>query len=194
MADAFVSTTKNSFIDVFAYSIKKSNQFTCVGWVSQIQIPSGSALILLAVSDLSGVVLDSDSAVRIEIVAESGDFRLKFAHSKSKLIRKSTAISLDDPKWHFLAYVCTGDGEMRYYVDGVYLAPEDGTDPDGPLYSIAWSRSVRQGGGDVWCPYLYELGQAVSLYNWRFVSGVQIHQQWIQELMAVDVPALALNQ
>jgi hypothetical protein len=194
MANAFVSTTKNSLIDVFEYSIKKSNQLTCVGWVSQIQIPSDNPLILLAVSDLSGEVLESDSALRFEIVAERGDYRLKFAHSKSKLINKSISVRLDDPKWHFVSYVCTGEGIMQYYVDGLYVAPEDGTDPEGPLYTTAWSRSVRQGGGDVWCPYLYELGQAVSLYNWRFVADVQIHQQWIQELMAVDIPALALNQ
>jgi hypothetical protein len=93
---------------------------------------------------------------------------------------------VSDGKWHHLSYVCTGEGIMRYYVDGVYLPCEDGVSSDGVLYSTAWSRSVRQGGGPVWCPYLYVAGQAVSVYHWRFGAGVQLAQSWLQELMAKD--------
>jgi len=185
-----VSTTKEAFIDVFQYSIKKSNQFTCIGWINQPQFPDDNPIVLLAVSDVAGNVTGVDSALRYEIVKDGVDYRLQFSGSKSKKINKTVGISLGDTNWHFLSYVCTGDGTMFYYVDGVSVPSEDGLSPDSVLYSIAWSRSARQGGGQVWVPYIYKKGQAVSIYNWRFASGIQIHQGWLQQLMVVDKAVL----
>ena len=76
-------------------------------------------------------------------------------------------------------------------MDGLYVPPEDGVGPDGVLYSTAWSRSARVGGGDVWAPYLYTAGQAVSLYNWRMGIGFQIDQAWLKQLMDIDAAVLA---
>jgi hypothetical protein len=191
---ANVSTTKLSYIDVFQYSIKKSGQFTCVGWINNPIIPDDNSLVLLAVSDLSGTVVDSDAAIRFEIVRDGGDFRLQFSNALSKKITASTGVFPTDEHWHFVSYVGNEEGIVKFYVDGIEVPPEDGTGPDGMLYSTAWSRSVRQGGGSVWVPYLYTAGQSVSIYNWRFGKGFQIHQEWLKQLMAVDLPILEPNQ
>ena len=192
--DSNVSVTKEAYIDVYQYSVKKSNQFTCVGWVNSPAIPDGDPLIFLAVSNLSGSVLNTDSAVRFEVVKDGTDYRLQFSGSLSKKIAQTIKISLNDTHWHFLGYVCTGEGAMHYYVDGIEVPSEDGVGDDGVLYSKAWSRSVRQGGGDVWSPYLYKAGQAVSVYRWRFGSNFQIHQGWLQQIMAAELPILEATQ
>lgn len=182
-----VSTVKTNFISVRDRSIKRSNKFSCLGWISDPRFDKDEdPLVGLAVSDRNDDVEDSEGALKFEIIKEIRDYRLQFSNSKSKLIRKSTGISIDDAGWHFLGYVCTGDGKMRYYVDGLYLPPEEGTGPSGVLFSTAWSRQHRQGGGSVWSPYLYKSGQAISVYHWRFVSDVVLHQQWILDLMKID--------
>jgi hypothetical protein len=188
--DVNVSTTKLAYIDVYQYSVKKSSQCTCLGWVNNPIIPDTDPLVLLAVADLSEDVQGTDAAIRYEIVKDGTDYRLQFSNSLSKKITKTIGINLTDGKWHFLGYVCTGNGVMMYYVDGVSLPVEDGVSDGGVLYATAWSRSGRQGGGAVWCPYLYKAGQSVAVYNWRFASNLQIHQGWIQELMAKEKPAL----
>jgi len=189
--DVNVVTTKLAYIDVFQYSIKKSNQFTCLGWISNPVVPDTDPLVLLAVADLSGDVLNTDAAIRIELVQDGSDYRLQFSNSLSKKVLKSTGVNLNDNLWHFLGYVCTGDGIMLFYVDGIQVPAEDGLGVDGILNSIAWSRSGRQGGGNVWCPYLYKRAQTVSVYNWRFGAGFQINQGWIQEIMDRESPVLA---
>ncbi len=80
---------------------------------------------------------------------------------------------------------------MSFYVDSIEIPPEEGLHPEGQPFSVAWSQEVRVGGGDVWCPYLYAQSQSVSLYNWRFTKNIQIHQQWIRELMAKDLQKLS---
>lgn len=188
--DVNVVTIKLAYIDVFQYSIKKSSQFTCLGWINNPIVPDTDPLTLLAVADLSGDVLSTDAALRYELVQDGTDYRLQFSNSLSKKVLKSTGVNLNDNQWHFLGYVCAGDGTMLFYVDGIQVLAEDGLGVDGVLNSIAWSRSGRQGGGNVWCPYLYKRAQAVSVYNWRFGAGFQIHQGWMQELMAREKPAL----
>jgi hypothetical protein len=188
-----VSIEKIAYIDAYDYSIKKAGQFTSIGWVKAPQFASANPLVLLAVSDISGGVINYESSIKVELVQDAGDYRLQFSNALSKKVGRALGIRLDDDKWHFLSYVCTGEGNMLFYVDGRILPAEDGVGEDGLLYSIAWSRSVRQGGGDVWCPYLYEAGQAVSVYNWRFGAGFQLHQQWLQEIMARELPALIEN-
>ena len=188
--DVNVVTTKLAYIDVFQYSIKKASQCTCVGWINNPLVPDTDPLVLLAVADLSGDVLNTDAALRYELVQDGSDYRLQFSNSLSKKVLKSTGTNLNDNQWHFLGYVCTGDRVMLFYVDGVQVPAEDGLGVDGVLNSIAWSRSGRQGGGDVWCPYLYKAAQTVSVYNWRFGAGFQIQQGWMQEIMAREKPAL----
>jgi hypothetical protein len=189
-----VSKEKVAYIDVFEYTIKKAFEFSCVGWIKKPNFASVNPLFLMAVSNLSGNVVGQDTSIKMELQKDGGDFRLAFSNAKSKKIGKTLGIFLDDDEWHFISYVCSGEGVMSFYVDGITLPSEDGVSQDGLLYSIAWSRSVRQGGGDVWCPCLYEPGQAVSVYNWRFGAGVQIHQLWINELMDRDLQDLVENQ
>lgn len=189
MPSESVSTTKYDFITVAPKTVKKSNKFTCIGWISTPLFSTDDPLVMLAVSDLSGDA-ESDEALRWEIVKEGTDYRLQFSNSKTKLIAKTIGAKLDDGLWHFLAYVCYGEGQMKYYVDGIEIAPEDGVGTEGILYSLAWSRDVRMGGGNVWCPYIYKAGQALSVYNVRMAKDITLHQQWLQELMAIDAAVL----
>jgi len=178
-----VSLVKSNYINVAPMHIKKSTPFTCIGWISNIQIPDEYPMVLLAVSDMSGVV-ESDRAMRFEIKRyKDSDYKLQFSNSESKPIEQYTGVSLDDKKWHMISYVCTGEGQVHYYIDGIECPPEDGVNTDGMLYSIAWSRFPRLGGGNVWVPYLYRDWQEVMMYRWRYSSGLVLHQQWLNEIM-----------
>jgi hypothetical protein len=183
-----VSLVKSKYVTVEPTSIKKANKFTCMGWIYDIQIPDEYPVYLLTVSDSGGLVL-SDQAIRMEI-KRSGDYdyKLQFSNSESKPIEQYTGISLDDKKWHLLTYVCLGDGEMRYYIDGIECPSEDGIDEVGLPYSVAWSRHHRLGGGNVWVPYLYRDWQAVTMYKWRYSTGLVLHQKWINELKMIEQP------
>ncbi len=183
----FVTSAVHS-ITVSPPDIKRSGKFTCVGWVKDPLLDIVDSLIPLAISDTTGTV--GDRAVKIEIIKDSGDYRLKFCNSKTKLIGRNTGVFLNDKKWHFISYVCVGDGVMLYYADGISVPTEEQTGPEGIPYNTAWSRSVRLGGGDVWSPYLYKAGQSITVYNWRYQTGLVIHQQWLQELMAIDLAYL----
>lgn len=186
-----VSTTWPDAITVRERTIKRSSKFTSLGWINEPSFDaSDDPLILLAVSDTEGDVDGSEGSIKMELVKEGRDYRLQFAHSKSKLVRKNTGVTLDDKSWHMLGYVCHGEGSMSYYVDGISLSPEDGTGDEGVLYSIAWSRAARTGGGYVWAPYLYKKSQAVSVYHWRFGTEVALHQEWIQRIMSEDLSEL----
>lgn len=173
--------TKYNYIKVQPKSIKRSTPFTCIGWIYNLVIPDEYPFVLLAVSDRYGEV-ESDKAIRIEVVKEGTDYRLQFSNSKSKLILKSIGISLEDKEWHFLSYVCTGNGEMHYYVDGIECPCEEGLSEDNMPYNIAWSRYGRLGGGNVWVPYLYRDWQSVRLYRWRYASGLILHKDWLNEI------------
>lgn len=185
---AEVSLVKSGYINLSPLHIKKANKFTCMGWIYDLQIPDEFPMVLLAVSDISGTVM-SDQAIRME-VKRSGDYdyRLQFANSMSKPIEQYTDISLEGKKWHLLTYVCYGDGEMHYYIDGVECPTEDGVGEEGMPYSRAWSRSHRLGGGNVWVPYLYRDWQVVTMYKWRYSSGLVLHQEWINELKNLEQP------
>lgn len=178
-------TSSVQTITVAPPSIKKSGKFTCIGWILDPLMDETDALIPLAISDLTGTV--GDQAVKIEIIRDSRDYRLKFSNAESKLIGSTTGIFLNDKKWHFLSYVCLGDGLMKFYVDGIDVPPEDLTGDEGIPYTTAYSRYTRLGGGYVWAPYLYRAGQSISVYNWRYQTGLNLHQQWLQELMAIDL-------
>jgi hypothetical protein len=177
-----VSLIKSNYVVVEPTNIKKSTKFTCMGWIYDLQIPDEYPLYLLAISDRDGIV-DSDQALKIGIM-RSGDFDYKFtfSNSESKPIEQYTGISLDDKKWHLLTYVCTGDGVMHYYIDGVECPSKEGVGEVGVPYSVAWSRYPRLGGGDVWVPYLNRDWQVVTMYQWRYSSGLVLHQGWIQEI------------
>lgn len=177
-----VSHVKSNYVIVEPTNIKRSTKFTCMGWINNIKIPDEYPIVLLAVADRDEIV-DSDQAIRIEII-KSGDFdyRLQFSNSKSKPIEQFTGISLDDKNWHLLTYVCYGDGEMHYYIDGIECPCETGSGIEGLPYSVAWSRHPRLGGGRVWVPYLYRDWQIVTMYKWRYSSGLVLHQGWINEI------------
>jgi hypothetical protein len=187
-----VSIVKSSYITVEPTHIKRANKCTCIGWISNIQIPDEYPLILLAVSDVPGLVL-SDQAIRFEIKTSGGyDYKLQFSNSESKPIQQYTGVDLNDKKWHMLSYVCYGEGEMHYYVDGIDCPCEDGVDESGMPYSVAWSRYSRLGGGNVWVPYLYRDWQTLIMHKWRYASGLILHQQWINELKNLEQPVEAI--
>lgn len=183
-----VSLVKGGYINVAPELIKKSTKFTCMGWVYDLQIPDEYPIVLLAVSDLDGAVMSS-KAIRIEI-KRSGDYDycFQFSNSVSKPIEQYTNISLSDKKWHLLTFVCLGEGVMHYYIDGVECPAEDGVGEEGIPYSIAWSRVHRLGGGNVWVPYLYRDWQIVTMYRWRYSSGLVLHQDWINEIKTLEQP------
>jgi len=159
-----------------------------MGWVLDTYIPDEYSLWPLVVSDRTGIV-DSDQAIKFEISRyRDYDYRLQFSNSQSKPIEQYTDISLDDKKWHLLTYVCVGNGVMHYYVDGVECPVEDGIGDEGMLKSIAWSRYNRLGGGNVWVPYLYRNWQTITLYRWRYSTGLILHQQWINEIKELEQP------
>lgn len=194
MGSVNVSTLKSGIVSVQPRSVKRSNPFTCIGWIRDPFFEVDDSLIVLAVADLNGDVQSSGQAIKFEIIKDSLDYRLRFSNSISKRIDKTLQIKINDTEWHFLSYVCTGDGAMTYYVDGQELPAEDGVGDEGVLYSTAWSRYVRQGGGEVWVPHLYKSGQSVTVYNWRYASDLIIHQQWLNELMENDRQVLFAEQ
>lgn len=183
-----VSNIKSSYVVVEPTHIKKSTKFTCMGWINKLQIPDEYPLILLAVSAPDGLV-QTDQAIRFEI-KRSGefDYKLQFSNSQSMPIEQYTDVSLNDNKWHLLTYVCYGDGEMHYYVDGVECPSDTGAGDEGLPYSTAWSRYPRLGGGDVWVPYLYRDWQTLIMYKWRYSSGLVLHKDWINELKDLEDP------
>jgi hypothetical protein len=194
-----VSIVQPGYIIVEPTHIKRSSKFTCIGWVFNIQIPDEYPIVLLGVSDLTGRVIPSsyvperyidetpDSAIRFEIKKyKSYDYKLQFSNSESKPIEQYTGISLNDQKWHFLAYVCNGEGEIHYYIDGIECPCETGVGEEGILYSVSWSRQSRLGGGNIWVPYLYRDWQIVNMYRWRYASGLVLNQGWINEIMNIE--------
>lgn len=183
-----VSLVKSNYIVVKPTSVKKATKFTCMGWIYNMQLPDEYPMYLLAVSDMYGSV-ESDQALKVEI-KRSGefDYKLQFSNSVSKPIEQYTGVSLDDKKWHLLTYVCLGEGEMRYYVDGIECPSESGINEVGFPYSVAWSRIHRLGGGNVWVPYLYRDWQVVTMYRWRYASGLVLHQDWINEIKNLEQP------
>ena len=186
MGSVNVSVTTGGIVSVQPRSVKKSNPFTCLGWVKDPVFDASNSLILMAISDLNDDVETSDEAIKFELIQESFDCRLRFSNSISKRVDLNLGIKLNDSFWHFIAYICVGDGSMVYYVDGQELAAEEGVGDDGVLNSIAWSRNVRLGGGYVWVPYLYNVGQSITIYNWRYASDLILHKAWINELMQED--------
>lgn len=190
MSSIPVSYTNPNPIQVRLPSVKRSGQFSCMGWVYDPWYAASSTLIVLAVSDGQGEVVGSDAAIRYELLQQGADYRLQFSGSLSKLINKTVAVDINDKAWHHLAWICAGDGAMSFYVDAVYVPPEDGVGPDGVPYATAWSRVARRGGGNVWCPYLYEKGQAVTMFRWRQTSKMSISQAWVKDIMDSDRPHL----
>jgi len=182
-----VSISKEAFINVLDRGLKTSTKFVGIGWIKNPLVAEGHVLYPMVVSDPYGDVLDTNASFRLEIKKEGTDFRLQFSGSKSKLIAKTIDIKLDDKQWHFISYICLDDdGHMMYYVDGERLEAEDGLDDEGLEFSIARTKAVRIGGGNVYCPYLYETNTGINLYNWRVGIGFTIHQQWIKDLMSID--------
>ena len=184
-----VSVSKSSFVSVRLPGIKRSSKFTCLGWIRRPIMADQGSLVLMAIADLDDAV-DSDRAFKIELMKDGPDYRLLFSNSISGRIANRTYIDLNDEEWHFLAYVCSGEGSMHYYVDGTAVSSKLGTGPTGVDYSVAWSRRGRLGGGPVWVPYITNAGQSVTSYNWRFANGLILHQGWIQELMNEDLAVL----
>jgi len=182
-----VSVVQAPGVTLVAPTLKYCGPFTCMGWVrSPTAGPSGNSLITLAISDSSGGVRGSASALYFELMPDSGDWRLEFSGSKSRLIRQTVGIDLSDDLWHMLAWVCDDSGVVTFYVDGLVVAAEYGLGPDGVAWYRPHTTSVRCGGGYVWVPCLDEAGQAMAIYNWRYASDLVIHAQWVRELMAVD--------
>lgn len=164
------------------------NKFLCMGWVRK---PSFSAsenpLYPFAISDIDYKVIDTEDSVRFAILKDGSDFRLEFMGSKTKVINKNIKVDLNDGNWHSLVYMCTTDsGQMRFLVDGIDIPAEDGYSLDGFKYDIAHGETSRPGGGNVWAPFLYEAGQGVQLFNWRFKVGLNISDEWLNSLLGED--------
>ena len=178
-----VSVSKSNYINVGPIGIKKANPFTCIGWIKKPVIPDTYPLILLAVSDPDGLVVGGNS-IRIEVVRFVDKYyRLQFSNSISKPIYKYTGIAIDDGEWHFLSYICLGEGAIKYYVDGIEVPGDDTIGDVGLPKSVAWSREHRLGAGNVWVPYLYRNNQSVEMYNWRYGNNFIMDYTWLIELM-----------
>ena len=168
-------------------SLKTSNKFITLGWVKDPIMDLNDYLVPLAIADYWGNVETSDKSIMFKLYKKGGDYRLGFNNSRSKLIKKTLKISLNDKKWHLLGWVCQNDdGNMKYFIDDYVLDAENGVDLDGLDYSIAYSTNTRHGGGDVWCPYIYKRSQSISIYNWRFGLGFTLDDDTIRKLNAED--------
>lgn len=179
--------TLSNIVSVDIPEYKTCNKFVTIGWIKQPIFDNGQYMIPLAVEDKDGNMLTSTESLMFMLKKESNDYRFVFGNSESQLIRKSTGIKLEDENWHFLRWTCVDDdGNMKFFVDETEIPNRIGTDGDGLDYSIAYRRSGRIGGGDVWCPYLYAAGQEVTLYNWRFGEGFILPDHWVEDLMDHD--------
>jgi hypothetical protein len=172
--------------------VKISGKLSCIGWVKSIVVEDGDTLIPFAVSDPLGIVLNTDSALRFEILRNGRDYRLQYLGSKSKLIDKNLKIKLDDGAWHMLSYESDENGNMTFSVDGYAIGSEEGIDTYGLPYSVAKSLSSRVGGGSVWTPYIYKSKQIIYMYNWRFGSGFNLGLEWINKLKDIDKVTLKI--
>lgn len=170
---------------------KRVQYYTCIPmtalvWIKDPSFIAGDNMILMAVSDPYGNVRNTDSSIKLEMLREGNDYRLLYFGAKSKLIEKTIGINLKDKKWHFLSYECTGDGWMRFSIDGVKIESETAIDSTGLSLGQARSTDVRPGGGDLWTPYLYKVGQGIHLYNLRFGINFNLGLSWIRQLMEID--------
>lgn len=188
-----VSYTYGSGINVLQRAIRKSDHLSCVGWVMEPAFAADGILLPLAVSDKDGGVTDAPKSIQFQLIKELNDYRLSFFNSKSKLVNKTTKVNISDKKWHFLAYLCNAEGAMSYMVDGIVLPAEGGAGPEGMPYNIAWTQEPRTGGGDVWCPYLDQAGQALSVYNWRMVKGITLTEDTVRVLFERDKRSLEIT-
>lgn len=185
-----LEATKN--IKVFDTKYYTAGKATALAWVRSPVVSPGDTLILLAVSDTYGQVLNTDSAIKLELIRQGNDYRLGYFGAQSLLIDKTLGIDLSDNNWHLLGYECLYDGSMRFYVDGLNINPRTGTDSDGFSWSLARSTSVRPGGGNLWVPYLHKAGQSVFLYEVRFGVGFNLGLPWVNELMEIEKKKLGI--
>lgn len=185
--------TNSTSVSAIQNQVKLSGAMTCIGWIKSISVNDGDTLIPLAVSDPYGNVLNTDAALRFEILRQGRDYRLQYSGSKTKPIDKNLKIKIDDGNWHMLSYESDANGNMTYSVDGIFLPTEDGIDQYGLPYSVAKSLSNRIGGGTVWSPFLYKERQIIYLYNWRFGKNFNLGLKWIGELMNIDKNVLGIS-
>jgi len=171
------------------------NKFLCMGWIRRPQFSvSGNPLYPFVVSDPQSIVLDTEDSIKFSILKDGNDYRLEFKGAKTKAINKTKKIDFSDDNWHSLVFMCvSNDGTMRFLVDGIEIPVEDGFGPDGFLYSIAHGETSRPGGGNLWAPYLYESGQGIQLYNWRFKAGLNISDEWVGQLLEIDKRSLGID-
>lgn len=193
ISSAKVSLSTSRIITVMGPSYYVCNPMTAVVWVRDPGVNPGDNLILMAVSDPYGNILDTDSSIKLELFREGNDFRLVYFSSQSQLVDRTTQINLRDGKWHFLSYECMDDGYMRYSIDGVELPASTGVDGDGRTLSQARSKDVRPGGGQLWTPYLYKAGQSIYMYQLRFGVDFNLGLPWIRELMEIDKRKLRIQ-
>jgi PKD repeat protein len=188
-----VTYTNSTSVTATQYQVKLSGAMTCIGWIKSISVEDGDSLIPLAISDPYGNVLNTDAALRFEILRQGRDYRLQYLGSKTKPIDKNLKIKIDDGNWHMLSYESDENGNMTYSVDGILLPTEDGVDQYGLPYSVAKSLSNRVGGGTVWSPFLYKTRQIIYMYNWRFGKNFNLGLKWIGELMNIDKNSLGIS-
>jgi len=188
-----VSGTVAPAVIISSPSTKHCGSFSCLGWVRDPTYGSaGSSLIPLAVSDEDGEVRNSEAAIYFEVISESGDWCLGFKGSKSRPVRATTGVDLSDTFWHMLAWVCDDAGTVTHYVDGIPCPAKSGIGPDAEPYSKPHSTAPRVGGGYVWIPCLDEKGQSLTIFNWRYATGLVLHGDWVRELMALDKATLGI--
>lgn len=171
------------------------SKFLCIGWIKSPSFSaSGNPLYPFVTSDIHYQVLDTNDSIKFSIIKEGEDYRIGFMGAKTKLINKTITVDLNDDKWHSLVYTCIkSDGTMRFLVDGIEVPAETGFNSDGFPYSVAYGETSRPGGGNVWAPFLYEPGQGIQLYNWRFKVGLNISDTWIIELLEEDKRGLGID-
>ncbi len=182
--------TSNIQISATTPTIKYSSMFTCIGWIRNPTLSDQSVIILLAIADTYGSVVNTSASVIFEIGRSGNDYYLAYLGSKSNTIGSSLNIDITDGSWHCVAFECDNNGNMTFYVDGLILSPKSGLNPNGIPYGTASSISDRLGGGPVWAPYLYQLGQSIELYNLRYGKGFNLGQNWISQLIQVDLSYL----
>ena len=194
---------KNDYVQVFSSSFrlnsylsnsevseepyKISSNFLTIGWIKAPFYRDGEYVIPLAVEDRYGKMLDSDESVKFMLLKENGDYKFVYNNAQSQLIDQSSSIDLEDGNWHFLVWACSdGAGTMTFSVDGEDIPAREGVDLNGLLYSKAYSQKTRLGGGRVWSPYLYNSGQSIILFNWRFANGLVLPDSMMEELVRAD--------
>lgn len=192
---ATLSTVKRHIVNFNPVMYNKSNKFLCIGWVRKPLFSGTDPLYPLVITDPTHDINSTDTIKFGINPTDNGlDQKLTYMNSESSGIKDKLGIDIEDGEWHSLVYTCKDkNGTMEYYVDGLKLPEADGYSDAGYPLNIAYSETNRAGGGNIWAPYLYNPGQGVEMFNWRFKSGIHIDEQWLLKLLDRDKKELGVD-